>query len=506
MEQNKKLFEIRWPFWQCQAILPNAIGHDIFVWLYLSLLVRIVKGSSNPSRRITEKQMQETRRLIRSKFSEALISDNLLKEIEEKVKKDFCNETEFKEYDLIDGYESFLNSFEELFSNEVEVQTIYKDAVSGAIVPYFGPIKYYGDKPSDNAFSFNEGALRPKEPTTSLVFKALKLSKSVEAFDDPLTTEETKETIIADIDFDENEEVYEDDTIDFGDEPLPEEEEATASTTAPMNKRKKTVKVLEDSYRRWDLTILVHEDEHGELMVDPPIEFPMNKATTAWFNGIFRKAVLTNEALSGALNAFFPKPKVQENIKPENMLKIFSENGKLDKCQELFETVGHSQSQRADLQLEVIRINDNFHGVAGYFHVGRLLDLLGRTIPDNTVRVIDLETYRINMRCVCNELGLGADAQLKLTDRYIYNEYARPFKISDKLPFKELIANAILNNLACRNNQFFYKEVIADAWDLYGKRSRIDHTNGDVRLTQEDIEKLTKLTKFIISIQRGKTL
>lgn len=502
MEQNNKLFEISWPFWQCQAILPNAIGHDIFVWLYLSLLVRIVKVSSKPSKRVTEKQMDETRRLIREKFSKELISDTLLKEIEEKVKKEFCEETQFKDYDLTPEAESFLNSFQYLFGDDVEVKTIYKDAVSGAIMPYFDPIKDYQVAHANPSFKFDQKILRPKEPSASLVLKAIKLSQSVETIEDPIVSDETKEEAISEF-YDEYEEVYEDDTLNFGgDAPANDDSVATMAKT----KKKRTVKVLEDTYQRLDFTVLVHEDEHGELLVDPPIEFPMNKATTAWFNMLFKRAMLTNESLAAKVNEFFPKPKVQENIDPKNMLKLFSEQGKLDKCQELYETVGHSQTCRADLQLEVIRINDNFHAISGFFHVGRLLDLLGKTIPDTVARNTDYETFKIFMGDACKELGLDDSAKYKLCGPEIHKKYSLRNKASYNLPFKELFANAILNNLACQNNPFLYKEVVEDAWHLYDMRSKVDHPNVDVRLSDEDIKKLTKLAKFIISIQGGKTL
>lgn len=502
MEQNNKYFEISWPFWQCQAILPNALGHDIFVWLYLSLLVRVAKASSGPSERVTEKQMKQTRDLIRGKFSKELMPDTLLQEIEERVKRDFCDETEFKEYDLKPEAHSFLDSFEFLFGDDVEVKTIYKDAVSGAIVPYFDPIENYKDPEKNASFQFDQKCLRPKEPSPRLVLKAIKLSQSVEATSDPLVSEEAKEDALSDI---ESEEIYEDDTLDFGAPEAIEKEEPSSGIPAQSSKKKKTVKVVEGTYQKLYFSVLVR-DEQGELMVDPPIEFPMNKATTAWFNMLFKRAMLTNEALATKVNEFFPKPKVQENINPENMLKLFSEGGKLDRCQELYEVVGHSQTHRADLQLEVIRINDNFHSIAGFFHVGRLLDFLGKTIPDTTIATVDYDTFKICMKDACDDLGLDGEAKFKLCSPSIYKEYAKPKKASYDLPFKELIANAILNNLACKNSPFLYKEVVEDAWHLYGMRSTVDHSKGDARLTEEDIKKLTKLARFIISIQGGKTL
>ena len=516
MEQNNKTFEICWPFYQCQAILPNAIGHDIFVWLYLSLFVHINKTEGKPPFYINNKKREEqkkrVRELIRSKFSKELIPDVLLQEIEEQIEKDFCEEiNEYKDLRIRPEAESFLNSFEYLFGDDVEIKTVYKDAVSGAILPYFEPIKRFKDPDERPDYKFSESILRGREPSSRLVLKAIKLAESFKTIDDPLVSEESIESTIYEIESLDNEEIYEDDTLDFGEEISSEEsnepEEDKDEEESPKKKKvKKTVKVLDGSYQRIDLRMLVYADEHGELRVDPPEEFPVNKATIAWFNNLFNKAMLTNESLSTAVNKFFPKPKVEPNVDPKNMVKLFSETGKLDKCQELYEAAGHSKTNRADMQLEIIRINDNFYSITGYFHVGRLLDLLGKSIPDSTIRRIDFETFKIYMRAACDELGLDQNAKFKLTDIHIFNEYSRPNKNPDKLPFKELLANAILNNLACQSSPFFYKEVIEDAWYLYGMRSQVGHSNGDVRLKEEDITKLTKLAKFIISIQGGKSL
>lgn len=520
MEQTNKIFEIKWPFWQCQAILPNAIGHDIFVWLYLSILVRIVKAEANPSNRVTEKQMKDTRDLIREKFSKELISNSLLKEIENRVKTDFCEETKFKDYDLKPEVNSFLNSFEYLFGDDVEVKTIYKDAVSGAIIPFFEPVypKYTGietdqdkDEESSNGddndtFIFENNSLRPKEPSARLVLKALGLSKSIENTSDPLVPTEAKESVFSEIAYDEDEEIYEDDTIDFIDDSF--SEKAASANDESSCKKKKTIKVIEDTYKKTRYSVLVRMDnESGELVVDPPIEFPNEKGIIAWFNILFKRAMLTNKSLAKKINDFFPKPIIQKKVSQKTMIELFSKNGGLEKCQELYEIVSHSKTYSDELRLEVIRINDNYRAISGFFHVGRLLDLLGKTIPDNIIRSdIDYDTFKFFMSNACDDLGLDQETKFKLIDRYIYREYSRQNKKNDKLPFKELLANAILNNLACKNNPFLYREVIKDAWDLYGARSNVDHPNGDIRLSENDIIRLTKLSKFIVSIQGGKII
>lgn len=504
MEQNNKTIAIAWPFWQCKAILPNSLGHDIFVWLYLSLLVHINKVEGKDELLINEKRKAKVRELIATKFSKDIMSDVLISEIEKRIDEEFCTfEGQYNTPKLRSDVMSFLNSFEYLFGNDIEVKSIYKDAISGAIMPYFEDAK----SPWDNLkvdFEFDSNIYRPKEPAARLVIRALKLEERAKNTADPLAPSEAQEATIHEFEYDENEEVYEDDTLDFVEAPAEEAPQTYAEVKG--KDKKKTVTVLDDSYCLVKYMTLVHADEHGELFMDPPVEFPVNPATTAWFNMLFKRAMLTNDGLKKKIEEAFPKPHLEEKADPQNMLKLFSEKGKLDKCQELYEVVAHSQTLRGDLQLEVIRINDNFYSISGYFHVGRLLDLLGRTIPDTKIRADTLETYRYDVKEACTSLGLSDDDAFTLGDKYIYQEYARPNKNPNKLAFKELFANAIVNNLACENNPFFYKEVVRDVWYLYGMRSKVDHPNGNVRLTEEDVKKLTRLAKFIVSIQGGRII
>ena len=189
------------------------------------------------------------------------------------------------------------------------------------------------------------------------------------------------------------------------------------------------------------------------------------------------------------------------------LLELFANEKALSKCQELYDIAAHSKTYRRELQLEAIRINDNFHSISGFFLVGRFLDYLGKTIPDNVDRSkTTYEEYRILMDDACRHLHLSSDDAYKLKSKNVYGEYARENKKSDKLPFKALFANAILNNLECGRTEFFYKEVVSDAWYLYDNRSKVDHSNEHIVLSDEDIKKLTRLSRFIISIQGGEML
>lgn len=501
MENDKKTFTVSWPFWQCQAIMPKATGNDVFVWLYLSLLVHEnQKDKKENPLAYSEKAKAGVRTIMKEKFPQTM-DDNLIHEIEEKIDLDFTevvNErygNKILKKDVI----GFLDSFEYLFSNDVEVKTIYKDAVTGAILPFFKD----ADSPKRTDVDFTLRPLAKKEPSNGLVQKALKLSVPMGKASDPLTPQDSVDSLV--LEFDPEEETYFDDTLSF-DEEVDDKKDPETYADIVKTKEKRTIRILDGSYSLQNYTITASLDTNGDLSVEQPLEFPINKATSAWFSMIFRRAYMTNEEFAKKVDEVLPRQVKQEPIANETMQELFSSRGQFKNCQKLYDSVSHSKTLRAELQLETIHIEDNFTSLSGFFYVGRFLDYLGRTIPDTTIRDDSLDEFRLNMRAACANLGISEGDCWKLTNESIWKEYTRNFKNPDRAPFKALFANAILNNISCSESQFFYKEVVQDAWYLYDSRSKVDHPNGNPRLSMEDVEKLVKVAKFIISIQGGKTL
>lgn len=503
---SKNSFVIEWPFFRWHAAMPRAVGNDIFVWLYLSLLVNqnIANKKVNPYSFSKESRL-DVQKILKQKFPQ-IMNEILINEIEDRIQLDFCKQNEYGVYYLVDEVSSFINSFEYLFSDDVETKTIYKDAVSGAILPFFEDVQFNDQGPKD-CYSFKDSMLKKNEPSTRLVLKALKLSESVAKCLDPVIPNEIKESIITEIEY-ENEEVYEDDTIDLEDNQENSDSEPVNFAQAEKANIKRTVKIINGSMTRCNLYITVsRREEDGSLVIELPKVFQNNSSLEAWFSLIVKRNIQINKDTFGkALLEKLPEPIIEKTVDNQVVIDLFSSKEKLDKCNELYEVVSHSKTLRFELQKEVIAINDNYHSISGFFHVGRLLDLLGQTIPDSTVRNHSYEAFKYFMKDACNRLGLSNNDLLKLTDRHIYNEYSRQLKTPEKLPFKELFANAILNNTECEVSKFFYKEVVEDVWYLYNMRSKVDHPHGNFKLASEDINKLTRLTKFIVSIQGGKML
>ncbi len=501
-DENKS-FLIKWPFYRCEAILPIAASSDIFVWLYLSLLVYENKKDKKAPLTYSEVSLGKVRADLKAKFPQTM-NDTLISEIEESIKKNFTESvnTQYNKRKLRDDVMSFLDSFEYLFSNDVEIKTIYKEAVSGAILPFFDKVE---SKPFEEKCDFELKPLRGKEPSRNLVLSALRTSEKIKSIEgqkllgkaEPFE-EATSEPIF---EFDPEEEAFFEDDVVMEEAPKEEDEERVV----PSKDGKRTIKVLDDSYQLVYYNVCIRLGEDGILQAELPYGFPSNSATLSWFNAIYRRAYSMNKNLKQAIDAFFPEPEPEAS--PAALKELFSANGSLERCQELYEILGHSKTKRSELQMEAIYINDNFSAKSGPAYVGRLLDYLGRTIPDTTIRTnVKYESFKIFMKDACQSLGLSDQDAYMLSSENIFKEYTRPKKNPDKMSFKYLFANAILNNLACINNPCFYQEVVQDAWDLYNKRSGFDHPNGSEKLNEDDIKKLTKLAKFIVSIQGGKSL
>ena len=503
-DQNS--FIIEWPFFEWKAVLPQAIGNDIFVWLYISLLINQNEAAKKGKFTYSQQSRGCVHAILRQKFPQ-LMNDLLIKDIEKRIEKDFCHVDKFNNLVLKDETLSFINSFEYLFSDEVEVKTIYKDAVTGAVLPFFEDINFkrYFD---EITYKFEkEDKFKTNEPSARAVFRAKSLSEKIKKSIDPVAPKESLETVITDIQYEESEEIYEDDTIYLDDVKEIKEPENYAEAEKEKKNIFRSLKMISDSKAKCYFIVKVTRNESGLLTAEclnVPANFN-NKAIEEWFAVVIRNNMLLDgDGFGKALLEKLPEPIIEETADSQVLIDLYAKNKSLNKCSELYEIVSHSKTKRGDLQLETIRLNDNFYSVAGFFHIGRLLDKLGETIPDNVIRSDDYDTYKASVKWACEKLKLTKDDAYKLTDPHIFTDYSRKNKQSDKLPFKAIFTNALINNFASYDNEFFYPEIVSDVWELYDYRSMVDHFKKDTKLKEEDIKKITRLARFIVSIQGGK--
>src|SRR5574344_2926759 len=122
-QTERKVLFVQWPIYQYEAMLPEAIEDDVFVWLYLSLLVYSNKLQHKPPRNYDDSVVADTEALILQKFSPA-INKTILEGISNRIQADFCVKDYSRIIGLKDDVDGFLNSFEYLFNDDVKVKTV----------------------------------------------------------------------------------------------------------------------------------------------------------------------------------------------------------------------------------------------------------------------------------------------------------------------------------------------------------------------------------------------
>ena len=208
-------------------MLPEAIEDDVFVWLYLSLLVYNNKLQHKPPRNYDESVVADTEALILQKFSPA-INKTILEGISNRIQADFCVKDYSRIIGLKDDVDGFLNSFEYLFNDDVQVKTVYKDAVTGAILPFFDRV--FPNREGKNA----DPAITPVAsvvPSAKLILKAIKDEQRVGKSEEPVKDEDEGLSEF----FDPNQEsFFSDDNLEF-DGKESEESESKAGMVRPKN-------------------------------------------------------------------------------------------------------------------------------------------------------------------------------------------------------------------------------------------------------------------------------
>src|SRR5690606_8479493 len=117
------------------------IGGDLFVWLYLSLVIFDNQGRNLPDNNYDDEVKQNVQKILNEKFS-AVIDAQTMEKIINNAERDFVvkvtNKSGGKSLQLKDDTFSFINTYENLFSDKLDVKYIYQDAITGEVLPFFG--------------------------------------------------------------------------------------------------------------------------------------------------------------------------------------------------------------------------------------------------------------------------------------------------------------------------------------------------------------------------------
>ena len=130
--EGQKIDNLIWPFYRYSALMPEQIGGDLFVWLFLSLISYENQTQGLPRNNYSEAVKNNVEILLRDKFS-AVIDGQTLGKIVHNAETQFIEGNTIKEETF-----SFIDTYESLFSDKLDVKYIYQDAITGEVLPFFG--------------------------------------------------------------------------------------------------------------------------------------------------------------------------------------------------------------------------------------------------------------------------------------------------------------------------------------------------------------------------------
>lgn len=453
--------------------MPEQLRTDLFVWLYLSLLVfkNEEAGQDKTSYRNDEKG--EAKRLIKKEFS-SVIDEDTLGKIINNAEKDFVEGDRLSEETI-----SFISTFDELFSSQVQIQHIFQDALTGDVLPCFNDLDYIRDCTLDGLLEVKPQTKR--RPIKRQIKNALKIFNRLNKSNEPLS-----ELMGADEDefFDPDEEV------DFS--PDKKFEENNEQGKIPSDSKFNVV-FLENSrcLVRLEVDIFV---EDNKLVVSTPFD---ERTTFHWMNKHFSLA-RTSGRCSDLAN--FIDSLEQQYIVREKQNDSFAYKKdvaeQLDHLGPIYRLVLTTKND--DLKLILIKVDHYFTSKSeSYFNqVGKYLEcLLGPLINHSdkyTRQSYDYMSYCTELSVVCNSFNVKHNA---LMSKNIFDAWQKAWS-----HFKADMANVFLTNSKLQKCSYLYAEFIEELFDLYDIRNKGSHYKKNTKLyfDEADIEKLYRVTRVLI--------
>lgn len=315
MMNDKIVGKINWPFYRYDIIMPKHEESDLLVWLYLSLVVLYNEQVGKKRESYEPTEINDALQLIKEKFK-VLATDELLATIQDSVDKVYLDGVtkELKQETF-----EFLNTFEGLFSDDVDTCQIFRDRLSGEILPEFGDLSYLdhcAKKDTRNGVLNINMQRRLKRITKNDIIKAKKQYRTYLASNNIDDIIEGNNEFLIDPDEEEEYIIAEDNN------PIVEAEPPKTIKLNMMDR----IEILDDSETEYYLpiTIYFNEDEQ-ELYLDSPFnnkdhnDWLKSKLEIAYNSEMFEKL---NEYIDNIKEEYFEKHQETEtvNINMDNIV------------------------------------------------------------------------------------------------------------------------------------------------------------------------------------------
>ena len=484
--EGQKIAEFVWPFYRYDALIPEQLGGDLFVWLYLSLVVYVNETKMLDKRNYNEDVKIEAEKLILEKFSN-IIDGQTMDKIIHNAEQDFVEHGKIKE----DTF-SFLDTYENLFSDKCDTKRIYQDAVTGEVVPFFGDTSFIDDiYPVEDDKLFSK--TKVKEPTGKAVKKAYDSYMKLKKFNVVSKVSEV-EVELEDEFYDENEQTFLDNEfteVSFVEEKLEKK-----------NLRRYDVHFINDSRVEFKLLVPVYIKDNTLV-----VRSPFGKLTDGWINRCLLKGRNISEDTENKLRSvediyLVEERKIQSYI--EQHRADFAST--LKHCQTLYRIIDSLDDDK--MRKNVVELDTSFSSgdTLCYCYAGKILDSLIKRIQYSG-KSTAIERASTNLTQFCNQLDNKCQhTSVKysfLKSQNIYDDWKKKYSRRDGreyMSFKADLADIILRtDLIYSPNM--YEAFIDDLFNIYSLRNAFAHDDDEnVVVNQEKLDKLTKAVRVLFEL------
>lgn len=487
-EHRKYVGSFIWPFVRYDVLMPKQNRTDLFEWLYLSLVVHQNEQRNFAQNSYTKEVKDEVRHVIKQRFS-SLLDDTVIDSIISTAEREFVVKEDTRhsanEYLSANTF-SFLDTYEDLFSEQITVQRVFQDGICGGVVPCFTEDVFVKDSKNDGDISLQ--LLVKDKPTQKQIKNAYVLFNRLNSAVDSQEVELQ----------DENEFYDEDAEVDFV--PGTHEFEAESATKVGRPGTDFSTHFIDNSRCEYKLEIPVYFD--GEkLYIGTPFD---SDTTLKWMN----KRLLEARSVCAELDQYFQSLEakyigVKSTDKGADVLQFVYRKGIADqmtKCGDIYRLIDHLPEQYNDLKKILIDIDKQFVSKhKSYFNaLGTYLECLLHQFVDRT-DVPARQYYDYNQYCsminyTCANLGVNGRPFLS---ENVFKNWQKGWD-----HFKADLAGLFLSNAKMRGNAKTYTEFVQDTFDLYDKRNNGSHYKQGITYNYEDtdITKLFNVTRVLIEL------
>lgn len=476
--EGKTVRRLPWPFYRYKMLLPKEIKKDAFQWLYLSL-VRYFNNLNNRDQYIYDaNSCMLASQMMRDKFSR-IISNQTLDKIVYSVENRFVSRDKNGKLWMNNAALNLLDTYQDLFSDQMEIRYVFQDAVTGEIVPRFYEQAELGSTDLQNRYNTEPiiPGLKTRRPSNQSIKRAYARFIQLKKYNPEIERDDVDEDFEEEKDgdgiIDEDAPVFFED--DFGDDV----DEAEHYTSKQMDSLRLSRILLIDDRVPFTFTVNVEIRENRPFLISP-----FDSYTNYWMTSCFNKGRNQYKELNDIYN------ELKTRLVPEETVTRFIESPMESILQKLPDTgdlylIVDTLGDR--LLRETVFLIEEFYQRKSqlfYSQCGKLLDRLVRLIdyPEkSTAETRKNLTFEEFTKLIEIKFKNLFDYR-KMQNEEIYANWRKKYDYNhENFNFKSDLIDMLLftdiRDIQC----LFYHEMINDIFGLYNLRNADSHGRDFIR-------------------------